>query len=299
MFQKTLGLSNNPFDPDDFPARPNLGGDPLRVDEEPKLLDLFCWELGGLQQSKLSIDHFLFGPSPSASNVIPKPGIIVISGGKGTGKTTLGSYVRHRVSSSATPTAVWRDFWTEFPPDEDPTRPTAFVDGIKALREKLSGSLGSQRENVFAFFDNVPVNSFGAVSNLYRDFKFHNQIYVVTTTDAGLKQDELNWSIAARVKLIPTRNINALELQAYMAARVKLYRDPRRDEFDSLTKIFPWAMSAAQRLVGSDPNADQPLRLLNRWLSEEIALAHTDRAADPAIDVGTLSEVALAKLLIP
>jgi hypothetical protein len=299
MFQKTLGLSNNPFDPDDFPAMPNLSGEPLRVDEEPKLLDLFCWDVGDLLQSKLSIDRFLFGLLPAGAQSPPKPGIIVIAGGKGTGKTTLGSYIKHRLLQSAAPVGGWKDFRADFPSVDDPTRPTAFVDRMKVLRDKLSGSLGAMRENVFVFFDDFPPNSFGAVTNLYQDFKSHNQVYVVTTTDIGLKQNELNWSVAARVKLILTRNINASELQAYMMERVSRYRDPIRGEFDKLTKTFPWAMSAAQRLVGANPNADQPLRLLNRWLSEEVALTHTDRAADPAIDVATLPEKALAKLLIP
>jgi hypothetical protein len=145
----------------------------------------------------------------------------------------------------------------------------------------------------------VPPAGFDAVLNLYQDFKDHNQIYVVTTTDVALAQKELNWTVAARVKVLQTRNVNVAELQAYIAERVALYRDPKRAEFDNLSKNFPWAMSAAARLVGATPDADQPLRLLNRWLSEEVTDIHTKRSADPAVDLPNLPQAALAALMIP
>ena len=242
----------------------------------------------------------LFKPTPPGVPPVPKEGILVIAGGKGTGKTSLASFVKRRVlQKSSIPTVNWKDFETGFPWVADPTRPTLFVDRMTALRATLTGALSNGRENVFLFLDDVPPAGFDAVLNLYQDFKDHNQIYVVTTTDVALAQKELNWTVAARVKVLQPRNVNVAELQAYIAERVALYRDPNRAEFDNLSKIFPWAMSAAARLVGATPDADQPLRLLNRWLSEEVTDFHTKRSADPAVDLPNLPQAALAALMIP
>lgn len=297
MLQKTLGLCTDPFDPDD---NRNLGGEPLRVDQEPKLMDLFCWKLAGLQQSKTAIDAFLFKLHNPNDKPAPKSGIVVIVGGIGTGKTTLASYVKRRVlEESATPATAWKVRDVDFPGANDPTRPIAFVEGVTELRNYLNAAVGKPPENIFLFLDNMPSGGFGAISNLYHEFSRHTQVYVVTTTDRALKQEELNWSVAARVKLISTLNVNAAELQAYMAERVNIYRDPKRAEFDNLSKMFPWAATAVQRLVGVNPDSDQPLRLLNRWLTEDVVQFHAKHTNDPTCDMGTLSQVELMTFMIP
>ena len=81
MFQRTLALSNNPFDPDNNPGWSNLSGQALRIDHDPTLLPLFSWSLGGLQQSKTAIDS-CSSPRRRASRLFRKRAFLLLPGAK-------------------------------------------------------------------------------------------------------------------------------------------------------------------------------------------------------------------------
>ncbi len=84
-----------------------------------------------------------------------------------------------------------------------------------------------------------------------------------------------------------------------MADRVNLYRDPKRVEFDNVSPLFPWALSALQRLLGNQaPN--QPLRMLNKQLSREVEAQHEMLLQQDAhLDITTMPQTDLPRYLIP
>jgi Cdc6-like AAA superfamily ATPase len=300
MFSKTLGLSDNPFDPD-FPNGPrNLAGNPLRVDQHEALEPLFCWKLGGLEAKRSQIDGLLFGPrQPIAKPASVRQGIIVIRGGRGTGKTTLASYIKRRVLKDAVqPAGNWKIHEASFPAAENPANMQVFSTKLSEVRKNIETMVGQTQESIFLLLDDLPANNLSGVINLFQDFNVHSQIYVVTTTDPTLLQSELDCSYAAKITIIETSNVNAVELHDYMADRVKLYRDPKRVEFDNVSPLFPWALSALQRLL-SNQAPNQPLRMLNKQLSRDVEAQHeTLLQQNPHIDITTLPQTDLPRYLI-
>jgi hypothetical protein len=295
MFQRTLALSDNPFDP----GSRNLAGNPLRIDQDSALMQLFCWKLAGLQAKQSQIEGLLFGPQRPGATAA-KQGIIVIRGGKGTGKTTLASYVRHRILTEAVqPNGGWKCHETNFRAAEDPMRASAFSSMLDEVRKQIEAMAGQSGANVFLFLDDVPANRLISLINLFQDFNAHFQVYVVTTTDPNLDQAELDCSYAAKITIVETGNVNASDLLAYMTDRVKLFRSPPRIEFDNLSPIFPWVATAPQRLLGNQA-PEQPLRLLNRKLSREVEQHHlTLLQKDGNVDVGTAVQTDLPQYMIP
>jgi hypothetical protein len=301
MFSKTLGLSNNPFDPDLANGPQNLAGNPLRVDLHEALQPLFCWKLGGLEAKRAQIEGLLFGPrQPATKPTVVKQGIIVIRGGRGTGKTTLASYIKHRVLKDAVqPAGNWKFHEASFPAAENPANMQVFSTKLSEVRKNIETMVGQAQESIFLFLDDLPTNNLSGVINLFQDFNMHSQMYVVTTTDPTLLQAELDCSYAAKITIVETANVDAVDLQAYMADRVNLYRHPKRIEFDNVSPLFPWASSAPQRLLGNQaPN--QPLRMLNKKLGREVEAQHEMLLQQDAnIDIAAVPQTDLPRYLIP
>lgn len=298
MFQKTLGLSDDPFNPTNFPPAENLAVAPLRVDEQPKLEALLCWDIGGFGEHKAEIERIIYGPLGQTSGAAQRSGIIAIVGGKGTGKSTLARYIKRRVTEAAAAGAAWREYVERLPDSRDLTQ-QSFASRFTALRSKLDGELAKTGERVLLVLDDLPERSFASVTELYMDLERHRRIFVVTTTDSSLTQKELDWSGGARVRVIETRNVNIDEAKAYVVARTKLYRDPARPEFERVSPTFPWAPSALKRHLGDAPGATQPVRVLNCNLSRDVNSYHANREHDQAVDMQTADEARLGQLMIP
>jgi hypothetical protein len=302
MFQKTLALSTNPFDPEIANGPQNLAGNPLRIDQhdDDAVQKLFCWKLAGLEENRARIERVLFGPKQLGTQpAAVKQGIIVIRGGRGTGKTTLASFINRRVLKESTqPSGGWKPIETNFPATDDPTSIQDFSSRLNEVRERIKQKVGQPPDNVFLFLDDVPPGGLIGVITLFQDFKMHSQVYVVTTTDQKLSQNELDCSYAAKITIVETNNVNAVDLHSYMADRVGLYRMPKRTDFDKISPIFPWAQTAPDRLLGNQ-TSDQPLRLLNRKLSRQVEDHHEELLQlNPKVDIGAVAEADLKQYLI-
>jgi len=269
MFEITLGLSDNPFNPL-FPtdqanvALRNLGGRPLPMDlvtQHPVLKALFCCKLKAVAENEAKVREVLFGPdavngssgsggsgvsggsvasggatagpggsassgasgAPAAARVIRQPVVLVISGNKGSGKTTFARYLKQLVLSAAEP-KPWQVFDQEFTSTSGPDL-TVFTAELAGLEAVVRGKIGASGSNTLITLDNIPKLGFPKVADFHKRLDNHFALFIVITDDSTLQQSELDW-YTSKVRLFEMSNITAQELRLYIEARVTHFRSP-------------------------------------------------------------------------
>jgi hypothetical protein len=294
MYQRTLALRTNPFNPA-VPAAgiANLAGDPLRLDRHPELGDLICWEMGGLPAYQAWVDEM--------AEMALRERIVVIRGGRGTGKTTFASYVKRKLSSAPAPKGKWSSWDLELPRSEGPVDIEELSARFEALKTAVVTKLGAGPGSVLLFIDNLPnggTDLFTELTNLYESLKCYFRAMVVTTEDQALSRDQLDW-YAPEIKLFEIENSTPSDLHKYVRRRVSWSRDPNRAELEAASELFPFAPEAVQRVMGGENVPRQTLRVMTHRLAREIEEHDSRLRADGgAIDVGLLSPDELAPLLI-
>jgi hypothetical protein len=305
MYQKTLGLGDNPFNPQ-FPSLKliDLAGSPLPLDRHYDALEpLFDRQIANIGESDDVICDLLFGVKPSEAsqgNIVKRQIIFIFRGGRGTGKTTLSFYVKKLVEANVSPLQdKWHTKTQSFSANEDPPDIGAFRNKIDALHNEIIKDSGNDERSLFILLDNVPPRGFPRIVDLYEGCIQHFRVFVVTTTDKDLKQEHLD-SFQPLIRLIDTHNLDIKDVSTYVQDRVTHFRYPKRQEITQTSKLFPFATTAPQRLLGGPEGPSQPLRVLNRVLSREVEAHHTRLLRErPSIDVGTIPMTDLSKLLIP
>jgi hypothetical protein len=295
MYEKTLALKTNPFDPElpDPKGPRDLAGKPLLLDAHPELEDLFCWDLRDLRHCDDDAAEVLFGMAPAKPAVVVNEAILVIRGSRASGKTTLASHFKRRIL------ATFRSdsgAWVLFQPKEGTSDAVGFRDQIKLLETEIKEKVGANPANLFVFLENVPELGFDRVTQLFARLEGHFRVFLMTTTDPNLTQDELD-TYEPKIALFETCKMNLADMEAYIRHRIKLFRSPVRQEIEQTSNLFPFGPTAPSRILGQK---DVPIRMVNRRLSREIVNHHKQLLAnEPELDVARVPASKLPSLLIP
>lgn len=292
MFQRTLALRTNPFNPQ-LPGLNNLAGEPLRVDEHAELCDLLCWQMGKLPEHQERIKGLTANPM--------NQGIVVVRGGRGTGKTTLASYVKQQFLKAPAPQGQWAPFDEIFPLQEGPPNLADVETRLEALREAVVARCGDGPASVLLFLDNLPSGGtelFQHVVNLYQSLNRYFRLALVTTEDENLTNANLEW-YAPTITPLDLQSSTRDDLHQYVRQRVSCFRDPNRAEIDATSELFPFAPEAVERMMGGTQVTQKPLRIMNHRFAKAIASRHDELVrSGEHDDVATLSPAQLAAVLI-
>jgi energy-coupling factor transporter ATP-binding protein EcfA2 len=337
MFENTLGLSDNPFNPlfptdQSIVALRNLGGRPLPMDlvtQHPVLKTLFCCKLKAVAENEAKVREVLFGLdaasssnrsngpggaggsanpggsggpggttaapgvslTPAADRVIRQPAVLVISGNKGSGKTTFARYLKQLILSAAEPKS-WRVFDKEFNSTSGPDL-TVFPSELASFEADVLSKIGPGGSNALIILDNIPKLGFPRVADFHKRLDSHFALFVVSTEDSTLQQSELDW-YSSKVRLFEMSNITGQELRLYIEARVTHFRSPQRPEIDRVSPLFPFSGSFAD----TSERPPQPLRVLNKQLERMIEDRHRKQVNESGPDVTRCSEEELNRVLI-
>jgi hypothetical protein len=294
MYEKTLALKTDPFDPKlPDPAPKDLVGNPLLLDCYPELEKLFCWELGDLLDFDTGAGEMLFGITPAKPSVVANEGILIIRGGRATGKTTFASHLKRRILDAQGPEGKPLQLFTF---EKSASNSGDFQQQMSAFESEIKGKLGPSRVNLFVYIENVPPLGFESVNALFEALNGHFRVYLLTTTDNDLTQYQLDWYYGAKIKLMETRNMSLKDVERYISHRVKQFRSFDRKEIEQASDVFPFGPTAPSRILGQK---DEPIRVVNRWLSRAIVSHHKRLLeTEPDLDVAVAPASKLASLLI-
>jgi hypothetical protein len=296
--EHTVALSTNPFDPDidalpDVPPNlaEGLGGNALRVDLAPELKDLFCWKMAGLRELDNEVTNLLFGMDKQGNNVVRRPGIIVVEGSRGSGKTSFASHIRRRLIDAGPPGGgEWRQLVKAYPYDPEALREADCQ--LAALRRDLrivAGASGS----LLAMIDDLPKGGFPRLVETFEAFPDHFKVFLVTKEDDPSLGEETKW-VRPRARLLKIPSLTSADVTEYVRHRVELFRRPDLPQFSNTSPLFPFEANYARKSVGQ---GTMPLRLINRRYGETL-LNHHRTHDRPNFDVAGVAVGDLPDYLI-
>lgn len=308
MYRDTLALKMNPFVPN-FPPEPSnvanlpfladLDKKPLRIDKCPDLLTpLLCQSILDLDthmgrfHELMEERGYAFGEHASRAM---NSALIVIRGAVGSGKTTLGAWMIAEMARL--PGEPWH---VDHLPDHETER-----DWLAAL-ERVDNRIAAvpPGTHVAVLVDNVSQSRLNAVVGFFNKLDSWPRLFVVTTHNLELL-DKDDWlrSGAAAIEDFTLRQITPADADAYVAHRLPQYRDPKREEIDALSAVFPFATGSPGRLVQREVDLGATpvvLRMLNTHFNKKLAEhARKLRNRQEHVPVGSVAAEALADYLLP
>jgi hypothetical protein len=274
--QRTLGLQQNPFDPD-WPGLGRLAGKPLSVDVDPKLLDLVCWDLGGLKSKEADLCWALFDEPAGKDVAVKRDVILIVLGAQGSGRSTLASLVCRRVlDSSKAGGGDWTQFkgsFPTYPATMDPAVVKQECDRIKQDVTRKFSEHGPGRALVLV--DNLPKCQFDAILDLFHGLPGVSRVFIVTTDDESLKERDLD-AAGPRIELAERPKLTPEDVRAFIAHRVPKYRCDGLASIadDPDLSLFPFTATAPASAVGG--SGSRPVRGVNSWLVKQLERRHRE-----------------------
>jgi len=223
--------------------------------------------------------------------------LVVIRGAIGSGKTTLGAWMIAEMARL--PGEPWKCFHLREP--EEATE-TARVVELDKLRERIKSiPVGN---HVAALVENVSAASLSAAIARFNGLEDWPRLLVLTTHNLKLLDaDDRTMGGAVPIEVFTLRQIIAADADAYVAHRLPQYRDPKRQEIENVSHVFPLLPGQAGRFVqqGVDAGAvPVVLRQLNVYFRRKLAEhARILRARPGHVPVEGAPAAALADYLLP
>jgi predicted AAA+ superfamily ATPase len=198
MYQETLALGDNPFDPKNFEGKPgcseSLGRLPLRVDLCEKVVELYCEELEKFRQLEAEFKEQLRQEGYSAGKKRSNSSfVIIVRGPQGSGKTTLASKflkILHETGQPGDPD--WVSKATEFRDislDDQQLSGVEIEQTLEKLKQRITSS--SDKLHVSALIDNVTETAIGEVLKLFRQLSDRRRVFILTAHDLKLLDKNL------------------------------------------------------------------------------------------------------------
>ena len=192
-----LAMTQNPFDPNVSTSRGRIRDQALILDEHAALLEHFCWDITDLRHDREKIDNILHGtphPPEGPRGPVQQEQIFLIRGSRGSGKTSLASYIRLATAYGVPRGSQWSILGHRFTPEMVPDE-AAIKGQIDRIQEEVLQQFGVTPGSVFVLLENVPWSRLNQVSSLYEKCALHFRLFVVTTDDTTEDADELeSWS---------------------------------------------------------------------------------------------------------
>lgn len=297
--KKSLGLSDNPFDPLMPGLNKRIAGDAMPVDQYPNLVErMFCAEVAGVREAEQKLRSALFGRRKDDDGSQVRSAILIVQGVRGSGRTTLANLIRGWLLRRRTENA---DLWESCDLLFDCYTPPPATDDVRSKFSELQSALGKMIQNgskqVVVVIDNLPCGYFNNVVSVYKSADRLNRVFVVTTDDLDLIESDLD-AYEPVIEPVTLTKLTAKDVRAFINKRVGDYRCnqvklPQSEEFN----LFPFASTAPDRAVG---NGSKPMRNVQQWLRRQIEERHDLLAGQgDALDVADLAAEALLQRMIP
>lgn len=245
-YSNFFALSDNPFGPtkplpeiSKSSVMRTLQRHPLRIYEEPKLIKLYCSQAGPFEQhtkrflEEISLFNYNIDPPSAGFESL----IFLISGYKGTGKTTLAHFMIHCLKKCELDEGnKWHIFEQQLKESSSSSDQIAEIDKLK---EKIDGETSAE-DYCCVMLDNLVAGAEVTALDLY-DKLFESERIVflfLVTSDLQILSKERNNS-RHQITRFKMRELTSHDAVEFVKHRIKFFREPKLPSLGNY-QFFPF-----------------------------------------------------------
>lgn len=281
MFQEIFALSDDPFrvvsefKGVDANLLSNLQKRPLLIHRDARLTDLFCDKAGpfGTHIKNFSTHLMLSGYSATAPSVGHTHYIAIIAGGRGTGKTTLASYLIHELETIAEKAGAGWNLHSDVSMDEADTA-EEFKLKLDKLEHEIEHEMG-KGDHCCVLIDDVKESSLPDVLALHGRFELTRFVwFFITTNDLNLINQDFR-NTRYHIHKYAMSGLDPDQAVSFLTSRIVQFRDPQLPILQNGFLLHPYdaenVRSAVQKLERSNGDPTPiTLRQFATHLSEHL-----------------------------